>query len=364
MSAMLGVFVVATVVSALAPDYVTLLAARVATALSQALFWSIVVPTAAALFPDRLRGRAIAVVMSGNSLAAVLGVPAGTWLGQHTGWRTAFLALSGIGLLALAGVTQLLPGGPAPQGAEARGDVPDARRYALMLVTTVLAVTGAFAAFTYITPYLVDVALFSAAAIGPLLFVRGLAGVAGVTAGGWLADRSPFASLAGPVAVQAVALLVLCIPQTPHALVAVLLGASGLAFSAFTTALGGRVLYVAPRTKDLAIAGTSTAVNLGITAGALIGGVLLPMFGVRSAVLVGGLLSLAALGTALFEPLLRTQGHCVLELLLVTAVIRSWGRRLARRVARAMLVSPLARWNPIVVLRRVAMTAGPLPVRA
>lgn len=88
--------------------------------------------------------------------------------------------------------------------------------------------------------------------------------------------------------------------------VAVLLGASGLAFSAFTTALGGRVLYVAPRTKDLAIAGTSTAVNLDITAGALIGGVLLPVFGVRSAVLVGGLLSLAALGTALCEPLLRT----------------------------------------------------------
>ena len=58
------------------------------------------------------------------------------------------------------------------------------------------------------------------------------------------------------------------------------------------------------------------------------------------------------------------QGHCVLGLLLVTAVIRSCGRRLARRVARAMLVSPLARWNPIAVLRRVAMTAGPLPVRA
>jgi hypothetical protein len=64
------------------------------------------------------------------------------------------------------------------------------------------------------------------------------------------------------------------------------------------------------------------------------------------------------------EELHQHQGHCVLGLLLVTAVIRSWGRRLERRVARAMLVSPLARWKPIAVLRRVAMTAGPLPVRA
>jgi len=62
--------------------------------------------------------------------------------------------------------------------------------------------------------------------------------------------------------------------------------------------------------------------------------------------------------------LTRRQGHCVLGLLLVAAVMRSWGRRLARRVARAMLVSPLVWWYPIEVLRRVAMTAGPLPVRA
>ncbi|BCB86984.1 hypothetical protein Psuf_042970 [Phytohabitans suffuscus] len=60
----------------------------------------------------------------------------------------------------------------------------------------------------------------------------------------------------------------------------------------------------------------------------------------------------------------RARGYCVLGLLLVTAVMRSWGRRLARRVARAMLVLPLVRWYPIAVLRRVAITAGPLPVRA
>ena len=98
LSGLLGVFVLATWVSAAASSYWMLLGARVVTALSQALFWSVVVPTAAGLFPARLRGRVIAVVLAGASLAAVLGLPLGTWLGQQAGWRAAFLGLSGIGL--------------------------------------------------------------------------------------------------------------------------------------------------------------------------------------------------------------------------------------------------------------------------
>ena len=88
LSGLLAVFVLATWMSAAASRHRVLLAARVVTALSQALFWSIVVPTAAGLFPPRVRGRVIAVVFAGSSLAAVLGLPVGTWLGQQAGWRT------------------------------------------------------------------------------------------------------------------------------------------------------------------------------------------------------------------------------------------------------------------------------------
>ena len=94
LSSLLAVFVLASWVSAAASSYRVLLA-RVVTALSQALFWSVVVSTTAGLFPPRVRGRVIAVVFAGSSLAAVLGLPVGTWLGQQAGWRTAFLALSG-----------------------------------------------------------------------------------------------------------------------------------------------------------------------------------------------------------------------------------------------------------------------------
>ena len=302
LSGLLGVFVLATWASAAASSHWMLLGARVVTALSQALFWAVVVPTAAGLFPPRRRGRVVAVVLGGGTLAAVLGLPLGTWLGQQAGWRAAFLALSGIGLAAMVAVAVWLPAGAPGRGHAARGTDPDGRRYLTLMAMTVLAATGAFAAFTFITPFLIEVSGFPAAATGPLLLVRGVAGIVGVVAGGALVDRRPWAAMLAPVAAQAVALLGLYVlGGTPVAAVA-LVALSGLAFGALSTALASRVLQVAPGSADLATAGASTAVNVGITAGALVGSVLLPGLGVRGTALVGGLLSLAALAVALVEP--------------------------------------------------------------
>jgi MFS transporter, DHA1 family, inner membrane transport protein len=306
LSGLLGVFVLATWVSAAASSYWMLLGARVVTALSQALFWSVVVPTAAGLFPARLRGRVIAVVFAGASLAAVLGLPLGTWLGQQAGWRAAFLGLSGIGLGAMVAIAACLPAGASGRGHAARGTAPDARRYLTLMAMTVLAATGTFAAYTYITPFLTEVSRFPAAATGPLLLVRGVAGIAGVAAGGALVDRRPWAAMIVPVAVQAAALLGLYATGGTPVVAVVLLALSGLSFGALTTALASRVLQVAPGSADLAAAGAATAVNVGITAGAFVGSILLPGLGVRSTALVGGLLSLAALAVALGEPLLAT----------------------------------------------------------
>jgi DHA1 family inner membrane transport protein len=302
LSGLLGVFVLATWASAAASSHWMLLGARVVTALSQALFWAVVVPTAAGLFPPRRRGRVVAVVLGGGTLAAVLGLPLGTWLGQLAGWRAAFLALSGIGLAAMVTVAVWLPAGAPGRGHAARGTHPDGRRYLTLLAMTVLAATGAFAAFTFITPFLIEVSGFPAAATGPLLLVRGVAGIVGVVAGGALVDRRPWAAMLVPVGAQAVALLGLYVLGGRPVAAVALVALSGLAFGALTTALASRVLQVAPGSADLAAAGASTAVNVGITAGALVGSVLLPGLGVRGTALVGGLLSLAALAAALVEP--------------------------------------------------------------
>ena len=309
LSGVLAVFVLTTWVSAAASSYSMLLSARVVTALSQALFWSVVVPTAAGLFPPRVRGRVIAVVFAGSSLAAVLGLPVGTWLGQQAGWRTAFLALSGFGLAAMVTIAACLPTTLPGGGHAARGTTPDARRYLTLMTMTILATTGTFAAYTYITPFLTEVSRFPAAATGPLLLVRGVAGIVGVAAGGALVDRNPWAAMLIPVTAQATALLGLyALAGTPVAAVG-LVALSGLSFAALTTALASRVLQVAPGNADMAAAGAATAVNVGITAGAFIGSILLPGLGVRSTALVGGLLSLAALAVVLSEPLVAAAGR-------------------------------------------------------
>ena len=308
LSGLLAVFVIATWVSAAASSYGVLVASRVVTALSQALFWSVVVPTAAGLFRPQVRGRVVAVVLGGSSLAAVAGLPMGTWLGQQVGWRTAFLALSGVGLGAMVLVGLCLPAGAPGRGHAARGTDPDARRYATLVGMTILATTGTFAAFTYITPFLIEVGRFPAAATGPLLLVRGVAGVIGVAVGGALADRRPGVAIVVPVLAQAVALLGLYAAGGTPAAALGLVALSGLSFSALTTALASRVLQVAPGSADLAAAGISTSVNVGITVGAWLGSILLPGFGVRSTVLAGGLLSLAAVAVALREPAQASSG--------------------------------------------------------
>lgn len=305
---LLAVFLGFTVVSVVSSSYWLLLAARMVIALSQALFWSVAVPTAAGLFSPRMTGRAISVVFAGSSLAAVVGVPVGTWLGEQFGWRAAFLVLSGFGVLALVIIAVFLPSGPPGETHSARGSAPDVRRYWLLLVVIVLTVMGSFTAFTYVTPFLTEVAAFSAAAIGPLLLLRGVAGVVGVGIGGLQVDRGPWGATVTAVALQAVALLGAYVLGESQVMAAVLVALAGMAFSAFASVVGSRVLQVAPGSADIASAGSSTAFNIGITAGALLGGVLLPTFGARGTALAGGVLSLAALAVVLVEPRLPVPG--------------------------------------------------------
>jgi predicted MFS family arabinose efflux permease len=306
LSALLAVFVLATVVSALAGGYWLLMAARMLTALSQALFWAVVTPAAAALFRPERRARAISVLYAGSSLAALAGVPAGTWLGQQTSWRTAFLALSGIGLLILVIIAVLMPGIPAGQSDADRGWAPDAGRYRAIVACTAISVTGAFAAFTYISPFLTGVSGFGESAVGPLLFVRGLAGLIGVIVVAYLVARNGWLTMVGLVGLQALALAgQWAFGDSPIATV-VALAVSAFTLAALSAALGARVLEVAPNGSDMAAAGTSTAFNVGITAGAFLGGVLLPATGIRSTALAGAALTLLALLVALAEPALAS----------------------------------------------------------
>ena len=301
---LLSVFVVTTWISVAAANYWVLLGARVAGALSQAIFWPVAVVAAAGLFSAEVRGRAATFVFGGGSLAIVLGVPAGTWLGQQAGWRVAFLALSGLGVLALVATAVLLPSGAPGQGHTAAADNPDARRYWLLVAETALAVTGFFTLFTYITVYLTQVSGFSAAAISPLLLLHGVVDVAGLACAGVVVDRGARTTMIVAVAVMAAALLGFYAFGTGAAAAAGLMLLFGLALPGMVPGMQLRVLQVAPGNTDIASAGTSAAFNVGIGGGALVGGLFLPVFGGRSTALAGALFALAALTLLLCEDLI------------------------------------------------------------
>ncbi|GAA3924680.1 MFS transporter [Actinomadura viridis] len=309
LSGVLLVLVLMTWAAALAPGYGPLLAVRVVTALGQALFWPVAVVTAAGLMPPERRGRAASYVFAGGSLAIVLGVPAGTWLGEAAGWRAAFGALGVLALGALAAVAALLPDGPPGQGHAAAATRPDARRFRLLIVVVVLAVGGFFTAYTYIAEFLTEVTGVPEPALSPLLLANGAADVAGLAVAAALVDRGSRRLLGGAAAVMAVALLGLfAFGAAPAGAVAGLV-LMGLAIPAIATGMQARVLETAPGNTDVASAWASAAFNVGIAGGALGGGLLLPVYGVRATALAGALAVAAAAVLVGAERLLARPGR-------------------------------------------------------
>jgi DHA1 family inner membrane transport protein len=139
------------------------------------------------------------------------------------------------------------------------------------------------------------------------VFVRGVAGVLGVVLIGLVVDRNP--AMIGVIVIQGVALMAQYALGSGLVAAAVSIGAGGFAIAAFSAVLGTRVLIVAPGSSDMASAGTSTAFNVGINAGALLGGLLLPADGVRSTALAGALSTVLALAVTLAEPVVSSKRH-------------------------------------------------------
>jgi DHA1 family L-arabinose/isopropyl-beta-D-thiogalactopyranoside export protein-like MFS transporter/DHA1 family inner membrane transport protein len=298
----LAVFSAATLVTALAPGYEVLLAARLVVGLTQALFWSIVASTATGLFPPSRRGRTVARMSLGAALAPVLGIPLGTWLGQQAGWRFAFLVMAVVGVATCAVVVALVPTAAPEAEAASRGATPSLRRYVVLVLCTAIGVTGAMTAQTYVTPYLLDVSRFDAATLGPLLLLTGAAGFLGTVVVGRFLDRYPWFALVAPLAIIVLALLVLYSLGTLKGVAVAALGLGAFGYSAMAAAVQNRILLVAPGSTDLASAGGSSAFNVGIASGSFLGGVIIDQAGVRAVALAGALITAVAVLLLLAEP--------------------------------------------------------------
>ncbi|GIJ71963.1 MFS transporter [Virgisporangium ochraceum] len=301
---LLALFSAASVVSAVAPNYETLFGARLVTALCQGLFWSVVNVTAAAMFRREVRGRALSVLSAGGTLGPVLGVPAGTWLGQQTSWRGAFVAMTVLAAVTCLVVIALLPADSGLASDASHGASPDRRRFWLVIAATAVATTGYFTTFTYITAYLLDVSGWPEPALGPLLFASGSAGLLGVFLVSALVDRRPRLTPVLAAVIIAAALLGLAVFGGTRWAAVVFAGLGGAGLSAFAPAVANRMMQVAPGRTDLAGAVLSSGFNVGIAAGSFIGGALVATAGVRSVAFAGGLITVVALMILSIEPLL------------------------------------------------------------
>ncbi|MFJ2130006.1 MFS transporter [Streptomyces sp. NPDC087845] len=304
LTGLLAALIASSLVAALATSYWLLLAARLLTALSQALFWAVMGPVAVGLFAPEVRGRVVGALSVAGSLALVLGVPAGTWLGQQSHWPVPIAVPAGLGLVSLVTIAVLLPTSRPEEGRAAYGTDPDSRRFRTVLAVGTLSATGAFAGYTYIVKFLGDVSGFPRSTVSALFVAFGVACLVGVSITGVLLDRFPHLMLAVAVATQAVGMLGLYAVGADPVAAVVFLALMGGALGPVFMATQNEMLRCAPGRTDIALAANSGAYNAGIAAGAALGGLVLPLADVRGTFLAGGLLTVGACAVLLGERLL------------------------------------------------------------
>ena len=297
--ALIGTYALGNLLCAIAPSYALLMAARVLTALCHGAFFGIGSIVAAELVPPAKRGQAIAIMFSGLTLANVLGVPAGTALGQYAGWRAAFWCVVVIALAATAAIAWALPrmSKPRTDGLLAEFRVLRKPQVVLAMLMSVLFSASLFSVFTYITPMLEGVTGIAPASVTWLLLLFGVGITAGNLVGGRLGDWRLMPSIAVVQAalIAVLAIFALTLPMAVPAAVTLLIW--GMLTFAAATPLQMRVIDTAPEAPNLVATLNQGAFNLGNAGGAWLGGAALGAgVGYQSLPWLGAILGLASLG--------------------------------------------------------------------
>ncbi|MGC0332380.1 DHA1 family inner membrane transport protein [Streptomyces sp. SAI-170] len=301
--ALMALFVAGNALSALAPGNGALLAARFLSGLPHGAFFGVGAVVATGLVAPERRARSVSLMFLGLTVANVVGVPAATLMGQHLGWRATFLAVSAIGLAAIASLALLIPAerGEGTPRVGLRGELATLRSVPVWLAlgTTVAGFGALFAAYSYITPMLTDAAGYADTSVTLLLALFGVGATAGNLLGGRLADHAMRATLFGGLA-SLVAVLglfpLLMRTEWTAALAVILLGTA-----AFVTGspLQLMVMEKAAAAPSLASSANQAAFNLANAGGAWIGGLALAAgYGVTSPALAGAALAVLGLGVA------------------------------------------------------------------
>ncbi|ENI7938576.1 sugar transporter [Salmonella enterica] len=266
-------FIASHVLSFLAWNFTVLIISRIGIAFAHAIFWSITASLAIRLAPAGKRAQALSLIATGTALAMVLGLPIGRVVGQYFGWRTTFFAIGMGALITLLCLIKLLPKLPSEHSGSLKSLPLLFRRPALMslYVLTVVVVTAHYTAYSYIEPFVQNVAGLSANFATVLLLILGGAGIIGSLVFGKLGNRHASSLVSIAIALLVVCLLLLLPAAESEAHLAILSIFWGIAIMVIGLGMQVKVLALAPDATDVAMALFSGIFNIGIGAGALVG---------------------------------------------------------------------------------------------
>lgn len=276
--ALMVVFTLGNLACALAPNYELLMAARVVTSLAHGTFFGVGAVVATGLVSEDRKASAISIMFTGLTVATLLGVPAGAWLGLEYGWRATFLAVTAIGVFATIIIATLVPAdhsAPAPLSFRDELRAVGRPQVLLGLSMTVLGFGGMFTVYTYIQPLLTQVTGFADAAVSPILLVFGVGMILGNLLGGRFADRRLATALLGTLAALALVMGVMSFALHSRWAMILFTGLLGAAAFATVSPLQLWVLQKAREAQSLASSLNIGAFNLGNALGAWLGGVVI-----------------------------------------------------------------------------------------
>ncbi|CAI6075508.1 Inner membrane transport protein YdhP [Paenibacillus sp. JJ-100] len=268
------IFIIGNALSVIAPTYGLLISARILTAFAHGTFLGVGSIMATKLVtPDRRAG-AVSVVLAGLTIANIIGVPFGTFIGQQLGWRSSFGAITILGVISLFGIVRFIPvipqGTPANLGQQFRNLIRP--QVLLVLLIGAMGCGSLFAVFTYITPMLVDISGFAEQNVTWILVLFGFGVTLGNMVGGRLADWKLMPSLIVNFGILAVLLAVLTLTLHNPVLAVITIFLWGVAAFGIMPGLQIRIMNMTREAPLLATTSSHSAFNLGNAAGAYIGG--------------------------------------------------------------------------------------------
>lgn len=304
LTAAMLVFFAGNLISIFSPNFAILLVSRIILAASCSIVVVLSIVMASSIVAPELRGRAIGIIFMGISASLVLGVPIGTFIGELWGWRSTFVLVGGLTLIVAWAVKRYLPQVAPHPGVPLREQLRTLKDSKILSAhsISILQMTGQFTIYAYVTPFLQETMGLSTNMISLVLFVYGLAGIAGGWIGGWSSDKLGN-GITIIVTLLLHALAIFLLPYSTGSIFLLLIVV--VVWCAFnmapSPAIQSYLIQTAPESSDIQLSFNTSSLHIGVAAGSIVGGLIVNHSSVTTNAYVGGLIVILAILSAVFS---------------------------------------------------------------